>query len=314
MHCLSSTIHVKFSRNDLWIILTDYKKYYIAGNEIGGDYTVPTLLISSIFYSGHDIVSDSERGVFDEEKARKLIGKQLECSELFNIPTCLDIIAETPEAMSKYLHFIKKEFFGPIIIDGFVDARIEGLKVAKDLGLMNRVIYNSIWKNQKKELEVMKEVGLKTAILFAYDVANTSAMKRFKVVTEGTSKYDDLFSIAKSVGINQFLIDNVLTTEFYSLSDAIEANIMFKSIYGYPVGCGPANINYGLSKSRLPILDKKMVKMIREASVNTLAQIFSDFILIGPIERIEKAAISADIVNKIIKHLNFDPFDILKQG
>lgn len=293
--------------------MTDYKKYYIAGNEIGGDYTVPTLIISSIFYSGHNIVSDPDKGIFNKEKARKLIGKQLECQETFNIPTCLDIIAETPEAMEKYVKFIKKEFFGPIIIDGFVDARVEGLKVAKDLGLMNRVIYNSIWKNQKKELDTMKEVGLKTAILFAYDVSNTSASRRFEVLSEGTKKYDSLFSIAKDVGVSQLLIDNVLTTDFQSLSDAIEANIMFKSMYGFPVGCGPANINYMLSKSYSSILDKKSTKMVREASINTIAQLFSDFILIGPIERIEKAVISANIVNRIKEKLNFDPFDILKR-
>jgi len=289
-----------------------YKLYNIGGCEIGGDYSIPTLLISSIFYSGHEIVSDPNKGLFNYEKAEKLIEKQINCSKIFQIPTCLDVVAETPEAMSKYLPFVAERFSGPIIIDGFVDARIEGLKIAKDLGIMDRVIYNSIWKNQKKELEIMKETGLKNAILFCYDVTDTSAITRFKVLTQGTSKYEALLTVAEKVGVKQLLIDNVLTTEFISLADAIEANIMIKSLYGYPVGCGPANINFILSKATLPILNKKVIKMIREASVNTIAQLFSDFILIGPIERIEKACVGADIVNKIKKHFNFDPFEILK--
>ncbi|MHA1270468.1 MAG: tetrahydromethanopterin S-methyltransferase subunit H family protein [Candidatus Helarchaeota archaeon] len=291
----------------------DYKIYEIGDCTIGGDFSIPTLLISSIFYSGHDIVIDVNTGEFNVEKAKRLIERQKKYSKTFKIPTCLDIVGETAEAMTRYLHFIAEEFNGPIIIDGFVESRIEGLKVAKDLGIIDRVIYNSIWKNQTKELEVMKKTGLKTAILFSYDVADTSAITRFKVLTQGTEKYDSLLSVAKKVGVDQLLIDNVLTTELHSLSDAIEANIMIKSMYSYPVGCGPANINFMLSKSKIPILDKKMVKLIREATVNSIAQLFSDFILIGPIERIDKACISADIVNKIREKFNFDPFDILKE-
>ncbi|MHA1230534.1 MAG: tetrahydromethanopterin S-methyltransferase subunit H family protein [Candidatus Helarchaeota archaeon] len=291
-----------------------YKSYNIGGRIIGGDFSIPTLLISSIFYSGHDIVSNVEKGIFNIDKAKNLIKRQVECERFFGIPTCLDVVGETAEAMSKYLPFVAEEFPGPIIIDGFVEARIEGLKVAKDLGIIDRIIYNSIWKNQPKELEVMKDVRLKTAILFSYDVADSSALTRFKILTQGTSKYDALFSVAKKVGVSQLLIDNVLTTELPSLADAIEANIMIKSMYGYPVGCGPANINFMLSKSKLSILDKKSVKLIRESTVNSIAQLFSDFILIGPIEKIEKACVSADIVNKIKKSMNFDPFEVLKQA
>lgn len=291
-----------------------YLKYNIGGCEIGGDFTTPTLLISSIFYSGHDIVSDSNKGIFNEEKARSLIKTQLNCPKLFNIPTCLDIVAETPEAMRKYLTFIVKEFDGPLIIDGYITARLEGLRVARDLGVMDRVIYNSIWKNSASELKVMKEVGLKTSIVFAYDIADTSAIKRFEALSQNTDKHKSLLSVSETVGIKQILIDNVLTTEIHSLSDAIEANLMIKSLYGYPVGCGPANINYILSKSQLSILDKKSVKLIRESALNSISQFFSDFILIGPIERIEKACVSADLVNKIKSNLKFDPFEVLSKN
>jgi tetrahydromethanopterin S-methyltransferase subunit H len=291
----------------------DYKTYKIGGHSIGGDFSNPTLLIGSLFYSGQNIVSDPDKGVFNEDKAKSLIKKQKNCSRLFEIPTCIDLVAETPEAMNRYLHFVSEEFSGPIIIDGFVKARIEGLKVAKDLGIMDRVIYNSIWKNQNIELETMKETGLKTSILFAYDVADSSANKRFSILTEGTEKYDSLLSIAEKVGVTQLLIDNVLTTDLFSLSDAIESNIMIKSIFGYPVGCGPANINYLLSKAENAVLDKRTSRIIRETTVNTMAQLFSDFILIGPIERMEKACIGVNVVNKIKMNLNFDPFDLLKK-
>ena len=291
-----------------------YTTYNIGGCKIGGDLSTPTLLISSIFYSGHNIVSDQNNGEFDVEKAKALIDKQIEVSQILNIPTCLDVVGETAEAMAKYLPFVAENFDGPIVIDGFINARMEGLKVAKDLGIMDRVIYNSIWKNQPKELDLMKETGLKTSIVFSYDVADSSAIKRFKILTEGTKKYDGLFSIAEKIGVKQLLIDNVLTTELNSLADVLEANLMFKSLFGYPVGCGPANINYGLSKSRLKFMEKKFIKMIRESAVNSIAQLFSDFILIGPIERIDKACVSADLVNTIRENLNFDPFEVLKQG
>lgn len=65
------------------------------------DFT-KTLLIGSIFYSRHSIVEDHSKGIFDKAKAEELINKQEELADRFQIPSTLDVVAETGEAMVKY--------------------------------------------------------------------------------------------------------------------------------------------------------------------------------------------------------------------
>ncbi|MHA1265813.1 MAG: tetrahydromethanopterin S-methyltransferase subunit H family protein [Candidatus Helarchaeota archaeon] len=285
------------------------KRYEISGVTFGGvQGENPVVLIGTIFYSGHHLVSDPERGEFDQEKARKYISEFMELSRKYRIPGVLDVVAETPEAIVKYLDFTLDEVEGPIILDGIYEARLRGIEHVKDLGVSDRIIYDSIWKNTNKELQALKDAKIRTAILFSYDVADSSLSKRFSVMTSGTKKYPSLLKQAEQAGITQLLIDNVITT-MESIGDVIETNIMFKNMFGHPVGCGPANISYYLQK-----YEKEMtVTEIREASLISILCLFSDFLLFGPIERAKTAFMSAYIGNRIKNALTFDLFDLFKK-
>ncbi|MHA1129666.1 MAG: tetrahydromethanopterin S-methyltransferase subunit H family protein, partial [Candidatus Helarchaeota archaeon] len=193
--------------------------------------------------------------------------------------------------------------------DGIYDARIQGIQYVKDHGIQDRIIYDSIWKNSEKELKALKLAGIKNAILFGYDVADSSASKRFIVMSSGTKKYPSLLNQAEQAGITQILVDNVITN-LASVGDVIETNIMFKNMFGFPVGCGPANISYYLNK-----FDKKKTsKEIRDASFIAILSLFSDFLLFGPIERAKSAFMSAYIGASIKNSLKFDLIDIYKGG
>ncbi|MHA1381243.1 MAG: hypothetical protein ACTSRG_22990 [Candidatus Helarchaeota archaeon] len=282
----------------------------IANTRIGGNQGEnPVVLIASMFYKNHNIVSDPENGVFNITKARKLIDNAEKYSRIFNIPYIIDIVADTPKAMRKFLDFLISdiEFKRPILFDAHLNTRMEAIEYAKDLGILNQLIYNSLWQNPQNEIELLKEIGLKNVIIFVYDAKHTrnTAVVRWKFLTEPTEKRKSLLDVAKYIGAKNLMIDNVLT-EYQSLADAIEANIMMKSTLGYPVGCGPANISWHIKN----IEKNNYIDMItRDSSLISISALYSDFLLMGPIERVKQAFGAARISQNIKNELNIDFFN-----
>ena len=248
------------------------------------------LLIGSIFYSGHKIVDDAIKGVFNEKRAEELINMQEELSDSFGIVGILDVVAESKEAIVKYIDFVAEKTDKPFVLDGYVEARVAGLRYAKEVGLIDRVIYNSInTMNTAEEIRVMKECKIKSAIVFCYDPAYTSPPKRLIMLTE-----KGLLKRAKEIGIKNVMID-VVPTDIRSLGEVIESLLLIKSTYDFPTGCGPANVSYYLSD----FLKEEIDVSIIVSSVNAVSHLFSDFLFYGPIERARIAFGSAYIIEEV---------------
>ena len=71
-----------------------------------GEY--PTTLILSIFHRGDRIVSDHKVGRFDKKQAKRYLNRANKLSQTTGNPLILDVLAETPEAMKKYLTFLSE--------------------------------------------------------------------------------------------------------------------------------------------------------------------------------------------------------------
>ncbi len=258
-----------------------------------------TMLIGSIFYSRHSIVSDPNNGIFDKKKAEELINRQEELSDNFQIPSTLDVVAETGKAMLNYLKFVFEIYDKPIILDGYVEARIEGLRYVMDHGLEDLIIYNSInTSNTSDELKLISEAKIKSAIVFDYDPSHTTPPRRLALLT-GDAKREGLIQKAKRLGIENILID-VVPTDIKSLGEVIETLLLVKTTYPYPAGCGPANVSYYMAE----YLKKEIDKRVLVSSVDSVSQIFSDFLFYGPIERSEISFESAYIVEEIKEGLS----------
>ncbi len=289
-----------------------------------------TVLIGSIFYSRHKIVSDHNKGIFDKERAEELIYKQEELSDRYGIPSTLDVIAETGEAMIRYLDFIIENYDKPFVLDGYVEARITGINYAKECGFIDKIIYNSInTLNTAEEIEVLKDAKVKSAIIFAYDSFHTTPSRRLtllsgeraiekekkeKIARDESKREDDeiekrgekesykdeiwkkegLISKAKRIGIENIMID-VVPTDVRSLGDVIETSILIRSIYEYPVGCGPANVFYYVTEQLKEDIDRRVLL----SSVISVTQPFCDFILYGAIENSKIAFQSAYIIEEV---------------
>jgi len=256
--------------------------FEIAGVKIGGDIGEnPTVMIGSIFYKGDKTVKDEKNGNIDQEAAKNLIAKAEEMSERTGLPAMLDLICTNPVSAEKYLRFAAETTEMPLLIDAVSDeAAIKGLETAKDLGIIDRIILNSISPETKDPIyRKIKEVGLKSAIVLTYSVrAIISSEERVRLL-------EDLIPKVKEAGIQNILVDTVVV-DISTLGLACKAIYEIKDQFGYPAGCGAHN-----AVSSWKALRKKKDPLLTAVSstiVNSLpVAIGADFVLYGPIKDAE---------------------------
>jgi tetrahydromethanopterin S-methyltransferase subunit H len=237
----------------------------------------PTVLIGTIFYQKQKIVQNEQRGLFDKEQAEKLIRRQEELADITGNPCMLDIEGSTAQSLEKYIRFTAESTDVPLMIGGPTpDVRQAGLNVVDEGGLAGRVIYNSLMPGcSVDEIESIKDAGVASAVLLAYNVTDLTPGGRLEALT-------GLLETAREHSIGKPLLDTFVM-DVPSLGVAFQTLMDVKSVFGLPAGCGPHNA-IGLWKG----LRKKMgLRSIRSivASVNAFAaSAGADFILYGPIE------------------------------
>lgn len=254
----------------------------INGVKIGGQPgQYPSVLIGSMFYRGHKIVSDPVKGIFDEAAAKALLDQEAELSAETGNPRIVDVIGDTVEALVRYSEFVFKNTDSPILLDSVsAEVRTGALKYfSKDPAVINRIVYNSIEENYtEEELQAINESGVKTAVILAFSKKHLKPSKRVELLA-GDDKHEGLIAAAKRAGIEQFLIDPGVL-DVASNSWTTKAIYDVKEQFGYPGGCAPSNALYLWKKMRskgTPFFE------VAGASVFTypITQ-GADFILYGP--------------------------------
>jgi len=262
----------------LWKFEAEDKSFQIGRVRIGGKLGIaPTVLIGTLFYNKHYVVKDEMKGEFDREETEKLIKKQEEFSDKTGNPHMLDVVGASPEALSRYLDFVTGVSEAPILLDGVsAGIRIAGLNYVKEHGLQDRIVYNSLTPDYKKEeLEKIKEVGLKSALILAFNTKEFTSQGRVKAVRE-------LLPVAASVGIEKPIIDTAVI-DIPTLGMACRAIQQLRNEFGLPIGSGAHNA-VGTWKG----LKKKMGPQAKNPSMATACAITiaagANFILYGPVE------------------------------
>lgn len=262
----------------MWKFEAEDKSFQIGRVRIGGKLGIaPTVLIGTLFYNKHYVVKDEMKGEFDREETEKLIKKQEEFSDKTGNPHMLDVVGASPEALSRYLDFVTGVTESPILLDGVsAGIRIAGLNYVKEHGLQDRIVYNSLTPDYKKEeLEKIKEVGLKSALILAFNTKEFTSQGRVKAVRE-------LLPVAAGVGIEKPIIDTAVI-DIPTLGMACRAIQQLRNEFGLPIGSGAHNA-VGTWKG----LKKKMGPQAKNPSMATACAITiaagANFILYGPVE------------------------------
>lgn len=275
------------------------KVYDIAGIKIGGQRgEYPIILAGTMFYRGDKLVSNHDEGLFDKTKAEEQIRKQDENSLKYELPAIVHIVGETTKALTNYLLFVADSTDSPIIIDSpILESRIEAMSVAKDTGLDSRVIYNSVISADKKEKNLINEIGtIEYSIVLPFDVKLTSRISRLE-------------EILKFVGdaIKNPIIDPGVSILGEGSLSILHAAWLLKNYYGYPVCIGVHNLQSRITES------KKELKELDFSFDYALPSFYGiDINLYGPIKNAdsifrEVAAVEAAIADENVNTIGVSP-------
>jgi len=191
------------------------------------------------------------------------------------------VVCSDPQVAEKYLEFAADATRMPILIDAVSEeAGLKGMDCARELGIVERTIFNSLNPETKQQIyDKIKDIGLKSAIALTYSTrAIISSKERVKLL-------DTLIPRAEAAGIKNILVDTVVM-DIATLGLACKAIYEIKSRFGYPAGCGAHNA-IG-SWRALKKKKDKMLTLVCSSVVNGLPiALGADFVLYGPINAAE---------------------------
>ena len=254
------------------------KTFVIGGVPVGGQPGVrPTVLIGSMFYHGHKVTTDEDRGEFDRSAAEQAIRGQEDFSQRTGNPCMLDVVGATPEAIQKHLEFAAGATSMPLLIDGTTtDVRLAGLKFAAEKGIQDRIVYNSIQPEiGDDELAAIQAAGVKSAILLTYYLKDFTASGRVHCVRE-------LLPRLEQAGVNQLMIDTCVL-DLATLGSACSAMYEIKNEMGWPVGGGVHNA-VAMWKGLKKKMGEHAYQPCMAAAAAASVAMGADFILYGPVE------------------------------
>jgi tetrahydromethanopterin S-methyltransferase subunit H len=279
----------------------EQKEFEIAGVKVGGQPgELPMALIGSIFYEGHEIVRDSKKGVFNEDKAEALINKQEEMSEKTGNPHIVDVVGSTYEALIRYIDFVSRVTRSPFLVDSpSSTVRLKAIEHCMEVGLGERAIYNSIDENVKpEELEALKELGVKAAVVLAFDSSDPRPEGRIGVL-KGLKGRKSLLEAAEMAGVKKVLVD---TAVLDAPSIGISARTVYavKSEFGLPAGCAPSNAL--TTWKALRKMGPYAISTCIAASHAFLSVLGADFALYGPIKYAETVFPACAMVDAFVAY------------
>jgi tetrahydromethanopterin S-methyltransferase subunit H len=284
----------------------------IAGVRLGGQPGEhPTVLCGTIFYQGHRIVQDEDKGIFDRQTAEGLVRRQAELSEETGNPSVLHIYAKTAEAFEKYLSFADEIWQGPMIIDSadpFVRSAMAS--AVSEIGYADKTIYNSIsLGTSMPEADALRESEIDCAIVLAYNPSDSSVDGCMKALEMGVGGGCGLIPLAREIGIVNPLIDPGVMPLGSGAGIALRFSIVAKARLGLPVGSG---IHNAVSAWQWLKNKGKLERRCCDAAAAAM-QLASaaDFLLYGPIENADfmfpVAALADVLVAEAVRDLDVWP-------
>ncbi len=249
----------------------------IAGLKVGGQPGEnPPLLIGNMFQKGDVIIESRKKREFNRRQAEERIHEMERLSQETGVPGMVALVANTLDEMKTYVDFWVSVTDMPFAVDIWMQkTRLAAARYIADLGLQDRLLYNSItpW-DEDIEAQVMelKELGIKHVVVQVFDVEDKRPSGRIKSLRQ-------MLPLLEKGDFQSILVDtavmNLPATTF-----SLVANRLIKQDFGLPVGCAPANGTYMWRKSLAAENRNRFVAV--DAAVHATAALMSDFLFYGP--------------------------------
>ncbi len=214
----------------------EQRTFTLNGIKIGGQPGEnPPLMISSMFHNKDKVVRD-RKGDFDRERAKEIIKKQEEISEVTGVPGMVAMVANSPEEAKIYIDFFIETTSMPFGIDMWVaEQRAKATEYVAKLGVQDKFLYNSItpWdKDIKGQILRLKDLGIRHVVIQAFDDQDQSPAGRVKSLESILAQGADTF---------ETIIVDTSVMNLPSTSFSLIANRLIKEKHGLP--CGGAYSN-----------------------------------------------------------------------
>ncbi|MFZ1022021.1 MAG: tetrahydromethanopterin S-methyltransferase subunit H [Halobacteriota archaeon] len=221
--------------------------FEIGGFHVGGQPgEYPSVLASSMFYDRHKVVTDHVHGAFDKDAAEAQWNTQVELSDLTGLGYWNQVIAETEEAMQKYIDWHLEIAPGiAFLVDSSVPAvRMFAAKYSDEIGAGDLAVYNSVNASAlPEEWEAIKQTDVDSAIVLAFNPTDVSVKGRIEMLTiGGTGQERGLLQSSEEAGITRPLLDVASLSLGAGAGQSIRSMVGFKGVLGLPTGGGPHNI------------------------------------------------------------------------
>ncbi|OED30224.1 tetrahydromethanopterin S-methyltransferase subunit H [Methanosphaera sp. WGK6] len=281
----------------------------IYGVKIGGQPgEYPTVLAGTIFYAGHNILSDENKGVFDKDKAETLLNTMDEMTDKTGNPNIVQVFGATPEALIKYIDFVSEVSDSPFLIDSTsADARIAGSEYVTEAGLAERTIYNSINMSiDDEEIDAITKSDITSSIILGFNPTQPGVDGKISLWEDGSGILDKgLLEIAEDCGIFKPLMDVAVTPLGQGGGSAIKTTLNEKSRFGYPAGSGVHNVPSSWDWIKKYKKEYPEVWPVCDVGANIIQQMAGgDFVLFGPIENTRKAFTACAMTDMFIAEAN----------
>ncbi len=271
----------------------------ICGIKLGGKISEnPTVLIGSIFCKGDKLVLNEKLGVINKKEAERLIYYQKEISDKSGNPCMLDINGTNELALQKYIDFVSGLTKDPFLLNAPTNIRINLLKYIEEIGLIERLIYNSInYAVIDNEILAIKKYHVKSALIQSLNPRNPKINGMIDILL-GKDENIGLIEKAQTAGIkNILLFTNVL--ELPTIGIASRGIYGLKQEFGFPAGTAPTGIiGRWCIKNRIFNGD---FKKACETTGSALAQAMgADYIIYGALKKAEYIFPAVAIVDAMI--------------
>jgi tetrahydromethanopterin S-methyltransferase subunit H len=256
----------------------EQKVFNIGGTKVGGQPGEnPPLLIGNMFQKGDTLIESRKERKFNRKEAEERIHEMERLSQETGVPCMVAMVANKADEMKTYVDFFTSVTDIPFAIDIWVQkTRVEAARYIAELGLQDRLLYNSItpWDEDiESQVAEIKELGIKHVVIQAFDVEDMGPRGRPKALHK-------LLPMVEKGNFQSILVDTAVMGLPLTAFSLI-GNRLVKQEFGLPVGCAPSNGTYMYRKAagdegkrRFPAVD---------AAIEAVTAMGSDFIFYGPL-------------------------------
>ena len=281
----------------MFVFKKEQQSYDFGGVTIGGHPGEnPTVLIGGLFFKGQPIVEDTRAGTFDKDLAKQWIDTAQMMVEKTGHPLMIQAFGRTPSAMENHLSWLSENFDGTILFESTnSDARKRAIEFSEEIGLTNRVIYNSVNLSMNDdEKEVLKGSSLNMAIILGWSPRATSLPDRMKTIT-------DMLELAENLGIEKVLVDPAAMPVGAGYGLEHRTILAVKSELGLPTCLGSHNAPSAWRFLKNPEFDNESTHLAAIIASTVTSQVLAtDAIMYGSMIRTKEVFTAVSLISNAL--------------